>query len=94
MQCEKAKNHVLVTHGVYSWFRHPSYVGWFYWSMGTQIVLINPLCFPAYIIASWMFFNSRIYIEEITLLNFFGQNYCDYQGKVSTGIPYIKGYQI
>ncbi|KAJ8971636.1 hypothetical protein NQ317_015912 [Molorchus minor] len=36
VQCEKSEDHVLVTHGVYKWFRHPSYVGWFYWSIGTQ----------------------------------------------------------
>lgn len=84
----------MVTNGVYSWFRHPSYVGWFYWSIGTQIVLINPFCIPAYGIASWLFFKSRVFIEEITLLNFFGQDYCDYQAKVGTGLPFIDGYRI
>lgn len=37
VQNEKAQSHVLVTGGVYSLFRHPSYVGWFYWSIGTQV---------------------------------------------------------
>ncbi|CAF92713.1 unnamed protein product [Tetraodon nigroviridis] len=37
VQNEKARSHVLVTSGVYSLFRHPSYVGWFYWSAGTQV---------------------------------------------------------
>lgn len=37
VQNEKAQSHVLVTGGVYSYFRHPSYVGWFYWSIGTQV---------------------------------------------------------
>lgn len=37
VQNEKAQSHVLVTDGVYSYFRHPSYVGWFYWSIGTQV---------------------------------------------------------
>ncbi|XP_072152479.1 protein-S-isoprenylcysteine O-methyltransferase isoform X2 [Bemisia tabaci] len=36
IQSEKKDDHVLVTHGVYSLCRHPSYVGWFYWSIGTQ----------------------------------------------------------
>ncbi|KAF5281237.1 hypothetical protein FQA39_LY05123 [Lamprigera yunnana] len=92
VQCEKSDDHVLVTHGVYSWFRHPSYVGWFYWSIGTQIILINPLCVVAYAIASWYFFKERITIEEIMLLNFFGQQYCDYQENVRTGLPFIEGY--
>lgn len=37
VQSEKSDNHQLVTHGVYSVCRHPSYVGWFYWSLGTQV---------------------------------------------------------
>ena len=37
VQNEKSETHTLVTSGVYAWFRHPSYVGWFYWSIGTQV---------------------------------------------------------
>lgn len=37
VQNEKSDTHTLVTTGVYGWFRHPSYVGWFYWSIGTQV---------------------------------------------------------
>jgi len=37
VQQEKTQTHLLVTQGVYSWFRHPSYVGWFYWCIGTQV---------------------------------------------------------
>merc|ERR1711907_538047 len=29
LQTEKSENHTLVTDGIYSWVRHPSYVGWF-----------------------------------------------------------------
>ncbi|XP_044750720.1 protein-S-isoprenylcysteine O-methyltransferase [Coccinella septempunctata] len=94
VQYEKAEDHVLVTSGVYSLFRHPSYVGWFYWSIGTQIILLNPISIIGYTIASWMFFKQRIFIEEITLLNFFGQQYCDYQNKVGTGLPFIRGHLI
>lgn len=37
VQYEKADDHQLVTHGIYKLCRHPSYVGWFYWSIGTQV---------------------------------------------------------
>lgn len=37
VQTEKEAGHELVTHGVYSLCRHPSYVGWFYWCIGTQV---------------------------------------------------------
>ena len=32
---EKVEEHKLVTTGVYSICRHPSYFGWFLWSIGT-----------------------------------------------------------
>uniref|UniRef100_A0A1B6EVX0 Protein-S-isoprenylcysteine O-methyltransferase n=1 Tax=Cuerna arida TaxID=1464854 RepID=A0A1B6EVX0_9HEMI len=94
VQSVRRSDHELVTHGVYRICRHPSYVGWFYWSMGTQMILVNPLCFVAYILASWKFFNDRITVEELTLLNFFGEKYLEYQDKVGTGLPLISGYRL
>ena len=85
-------SHVLVTHGVYSVVRHPSYAGWFWWSVGTQIMLGNPLCTVAYAAASWMFFRGRIAFEERAMIRFFGQQYTDYQKRVPSGVPGIKGY--
>ncbi|XP_041377865.1 protein-S-isoprenylcysteine O-methyltransferase-like [Gigantopelta aegis] len=90
----KKPDHMLVTSGVYSFSRHPSYVGWFYWSVGTQIILCNPICLVAYTVVSWRFFNERIFEEEITLLNFFGKEYVSYQRKVGTGLPFINGYMV
>uniref|UniRef100_A0A0V0G8H3 Protein-S-isoprenylcysteine O-methyltransferase n=1 Tax=Triatoma dimidiata TaxID=72491 RepID=A0A0V0G8H3_TRIDM len=92
VRSEKGPDQTLVVTGLYSLVRHPSYVGWFYWAVGTQITLLNPLCTVAYALASWKFFNDRIIIEEITLLNFFGYDYMDYQKRVPTGLPLIKGY--
>jgi protein-S-isoprenylcysteine O-methyltransferase len=83
-----------VTSGIYKFVRHPSYVGWFYWSFGTQIILANPICFIFYIAASWVFFRERIYMEEIALLNFFGDEYLKYQQQTKTGLPFIDGYAI
>jgi len=94
IQSSKNPDHKLITHGIYSWFRHPAYVGWFYWAIGTQLTLLNPICFLSYTIVSWRFFDQRIRSEEITLLNFFGREYMDYQKRVGTGIFGIKGYSI
>lgn len=94
VQFERHQGHELVTFGVYSLMRHPSYVGWFWWSIGTQVVLANPVCFVIYTIASWKFFHDRIFMEEITLLNFFGDEYHKYQQRVSTGLPFIKGFKV
>lgn len=92
VQVKRQSGHKLVTHGIYGLFRHPSYVGWFWWSIGTQVLLVNPVCMIAYTAASWMFFNERVHFEEMTLINFFEQDYLDYQKSVGTGLPFIKGF--
>ncbi|CAN0535280.1 unnamed protein product, partial [Ectocarpus sp. 8 AP-2014] len=33
----REESHQLVTSGVYRFLRHPSYFGWFWWSLGTQV---------------------------------------------------------
>lgn len=43
VQIKHEASHELVTHGVYEYFRHPSYVGWFYWSVGTQVSQPDPV---------------------------------------------------
>jgi len=93
VQDTKAKDHVLVTSGVYSLSRHPSYVGWFLWSVGSQLILINPLCLVGYTVVTYLFFRERIEVEEYTLVSFFGQEYRDYQKRVGTGLPWITGYK-
>lgn len=92
VQFRKNDGHTLVTHGVYKYMRHPSYAGWFWWSIGTQIIMANPICVILYAIASWKFFHERILIEEVTLVNFFQQQYVDYQERTCSGVPFVRGY--
>ncbi|PWN33903.1 ICMT-domain-containing protein [Meira miltonrushii] len=44
----KRDDHKLVTDGIYRISRHPSYAGFFYWALGTQIMLGNPLSVKAH----------------------------------------------
>lgn len=89
---EKQKQHQLITDGIYKYMRHPSYCGWFYWSIGTQMLLFNPICILGFAAASWQFFNSRIPFEERYLVKFFGNDYIKYAKKTPTGVPFLKGY--
>ena len=41
VQSHKSREHKLVTTGIYAWSRHPSYLGWFLWSVGTQVIINN-----------------------------------------------------
>lgn len=90
----KEDEHKLVTSGIYNWCRHPGYVGWTIWSIGTQVVLCNPFCFVAYICAIKVFYQERVKIEEFHLIRFFGKSYIEYQQRVPTGLPFIRGLVI
>ncbi|KAH6606792.1 s-isoprenylcysteine O-methyltransferase [Trichoderma cornu-damae] len=90
IQTKKAQSHLLVTTGIYGWMRHPSYFGFFYWGLGTQLVLGNALCFVAYSAVLYMFFKARIGIEEEKLVEFFGGDYVEYRKRVGTLIPFIR----
>ncbi|KAM0562105.1 hypothetical protein ACHAPJ_002549 [Fusarium lateritium] len=89
VQTRKKDSHELITTGIYSVFRHPSYFGFFYWGLGTQLVMGNILCFFAYAGVLWMFFNNRIKHEEAKLIEFFKDDYVEYRKRVGTKIPLI-----
>lgn len=78
---------MLVTHGIYSVLRHPAYFGYFWWAVGTQVLLANPACLVAYAVATFLFFRNRIPYEERILVRFFGSEYLDYRDRTFIGIP-------
>jgi len=85
----KLETHRLVTDGVYAWFRHPSYAGFFYWALGTQLVLQNPVSLVFFAVILWRFFYNRIRAEERALVKFFGDEYVKYRQRVGVKIPFI-----
>lgn len=103
----KAKDHVLVTHGIYRWvywdigrntgddanlssiMRHPSYFGFYWWAVGVQFLLMNPICLVLFIYWLQRFFAERITYEEYTLLRFFGNDWTVYKAKTPTWMPLI-----
>lgn len=90
VQDRKRTGHELITSGIYGVFRHPSYFGFFWWGIGTQIVLGNPICFVAYLAVLWRFFSTRIRTEETHMANFFGQDFVEYKKRVPTMIPFVR----
>ncbi|KAM0793958.1 Isoprenylcysteine carboxyl methyltransferase family-domain-containing protein, partial [Usnea florida] len=89
IQHKKKKGHVLVTGGIYRYLRHPSYFGFFWWGMGTQVVLGNAVCLVGYAVVLRRFFRRRIEREETLLVGFFGMDYVRYRDRTSVGIPFI-----
>jgi len=89
IQTSRKENHALVTHGIYRYLRHPSYVGFYYWCIGTQLLLGNFIHATAFAIVSWRFFMKRIAYEEDTLCRFFPDDYPDYVARSYMGIPFL-----
>lgn len=89
VQTRKADSHRLVKSGIYAIFRHPSYFGFFYWGLGTQMVLGNVICFVGYTAVLWLFFSRRIRHEEAKLIEFFKDDYIQYRKNVGTRMPFI-----
>jgi protein-S-isoprenylcysteine O-methyltransferase len=67
VQSQKNEGHELVSSGIYAWFRHPSYFGFFWWALGTQLSLGNAVSFTAYAFILWYFFKTRINRMSISL---------------------------
>jgi protein-S-isoprenylcysteine O-methyltransferase len=42
------------------YLRHPSYFGYYWWAIGTQIMLGNPICAVGFAVFLWVFFSTRI----------------------------------
>jgi len=82
-------DHKLVTTGVYSFSRHPSYLGWFWWTIGMASLLANPVSAVIFAGAAWYFFKDRIEYEEKYLIDMFGEQYIEYKKNVPVRIPFI-----
>ncbi|KAM0860333.1 hypothetical protein ACQ4PT_046618 [Festuca glaucescens] len=82
--------HQLITHGVYRVMRHPGYLGFLLWAVGTQLMLCNPVSTVAFALVLWRFFAKRIPYEEFFLRQFFGAQYEEYAQNVHSGLPFIK----
>lgn len=89
VQQTQRREHVLVTTGIYGWLRHPSYFGFFWWGLGTQLAMGNAVCLVAYAAVLWRFFSERIRHEEVFLVRFFGEEYVNYRKTTGTMIPFV-----
>ncbi|SPO24757.1 related to STE14 - farnesyl cysteine carboxyl-methyltransferase [Ustilago trichophora] len=87
---QKRSDHRLVTTGVYGYTRHPSYVGFSYWALGTQVLLGNKVALVGFTGTLWLFFSRRIRAEEKALVEFFGDEYKRYKKRTGSGLPFIK----
>jgi len=86
----KKEGHELVTDGIYQYLRHPSYFGFYYWSVAAQVLLGNPLMTVLCAYVSCKFFIGRIPPEEC--LDIYGEGYIAFGHQTPIGIPFVKGH--
>ncbi|CCW69480.1 unnamed protein product [Phytomonas sp. Hart1] len=91
IESEKRDTHILVDSGLYAYFRHPSYFGWFWRVIFSQFAIANPVCLIFHTIITWYFFKIRIPYEEHIMEreDFFGKTYTKYKKSTFVGIPFI-----
>ncbi|KAF2675549.1 ICMT-domain-containing protein [Microthyrium microscopicum] len=87
VQRQKRSDHVLITSGPYAWCRHPSYFGFYWWAVGTQVLLGNVISTPLFALILWRFFFRRIPGEEKALIEMFGDQYIQFRAEKTIGIP-------
>jgi protein-S-isoprenylcysteine O-methyltransferase len=81
---EKRPGHVLITSGVYRYIRHPGYLGWAVWAVGSQLLLGNVVSVALFAVVGYRFFRIRIAYEEEHLVRLFGDAYVRYREGVGT----------
>ncbi len=87
VQTALSDDHRLVESGPYRWLRHPSYTGYYWYAIGTQVALLNPVVVGLYAVALAMFFRHRIAAEEAVLLRHFGARYQAFRSRRRLLIP-------
>lgn len=83
------KQNKLVTNGIYSVCRHPSYLGYLIWFIGLEIILNNFITLLVGYVILTIFFNKRIEMEEEILSRTFKDEYKVYKKKVNSYIGFF-----
>lgn len=85
-----ARNQKLITHGIYKYVRHPSYLGFWLFVTGLQIFLGNIISLVISIVVLSTFFRRRIEFEEWHLVHkIFGLHYIRYRERTRHWIPFV-----
>ena len=86
VQSVRADDHILVTHGVYKYMRHPSYVGWFIWSIGSQV----DYQFKSFLCHEWHWNYAYLSLILCSILNFY--RFCWLIQYALLGMPLLAGH--
>ena len=83
---ETAGQSKLIDSGVYSWTRHPMYLGTLLFCLGFFFAIPSLLCLGVWI-AFFIFYDKMATYEEEDLARILGDEYIDYQKRVRKWLP-------
>lgn len=75
------ENHLLVTHGVYKYVRHPMYAAHLLWGIAQPLLLQNWIVGLSMLVTLLPLYFYRIPREERMMLDHFGEKYRNYMGQ-------------
>jgi protein-S-isoprenylcysteine O-methyltransferase Ste14 len=84
---ETSKNHRLITHGIFSFTRHPIYLSLIFWAVSQAGLVQNYLAGLGGSIAVLLIWLVRVPREEQLLLEFFGSQYQEYMTRTGKLFP-------
>lgn len=83
------EDHKIKKEGFYQYVRHPSYSFSLLTSLGLGLYLNNWLSLILAILPPFLAFTYRIRVEELALIEQFGEEYLEYRKKTKKLIPFI-----
>jgi len=79
----------IVEQGPYRLIRHPSYTGALITMFGLGLAFTNWLSLLAMLIAGFMGYSYRVWVEEQLLIQALGEPYREYMGHMKRFIPFV-----
>lgn len=80
-------NHTLVSSGVYKKIRHPMYLSFWLWALGQALLIPNWIAGPLGLVAFYFIYLFRVEREEQQLIDYFGDEYREYQKNTGRLFP-------
>ena len=87
--CEKIDQPRLIDSGVYSWVRHPMYLGILLFCLGFFFLSSSLLSFGVWL-AFFILYDKMATYEEKDLIRVLGEEYVAYQERVAKWLPRIR----
>ncbi|KAJ8663456.1 hypothetical protein O0I10_000696 [Lichtheimia ornata] len=85
----KSAQRPLDTNGIYRMIRHPYFFGLYWWAIGVQITLLNPVGLAIFVFMLHDTLSQRIKLEDQNLQRLYHDIWNNYKAATPTWLPFI-----